>query len=173
MMMVRWLAACFLLLAALTSAGCASLPETPQVLEVRVESDDPTIQQAGLDCSASNPRGQWKFHAPGEVSVLPAAAALKLRCTLPGSRGDRTVELVDAEGAQVQAATKGGKIGAVVGGGVGLAGAVLMPPLAPLFILGGTLRGWQIGNIIGAISADTRDGPPRYPTPVVIRLTPR
>ena len=65
-------------------------------------------------------------------------------------------------------ASTGAKVGAGAGAALGVAAAPVMgPTFAVLMVVGGALRGAEVGGIVGAVTADDIV---EYPSPIVIRI---
>lgn len=159
------------LLAALAVAACAHRAPREQTIEVRLESELPSL--AGpLTCEASNPLGSWPFSAPGTVTVLRSASPLKIACQappgavaepsvaspVPGPRGERWRE----------GAATGAAAGAAAGVALGAAAAPVMgATFAILIAAGAVLKGGEIGGIVGAARSGETSA---YPSPIVLRI---
>lgn len=159
--------------------GLAPSKATTQVIEVRVEADDPAW--AGpLECQASNSFGIWQFSAPGTVSVQPAVAPLHLTCNVPPGSEMETSATATAPGAHErlqEAGRKGAATGAAVGAGAGVAlGVAAAPVMGPLFAIvlgvGSAFRGAEIGGVMGVMSSGdlTADDELLYPSPIAIHI---
>lgn len=100
---------------AATLAACANVQErTPQLVEIRVQADNPAW--AGpLECEASNYAGEWPFAAPGSVAVT-VSSPLRITCQVPagGAAQESTTRAVMAEAAR-RSAREGEMVGAVAG----------------------------------------------------------
>lgn len=161
------------LLACATSAllGCVSTPST-QTLEVTVEADDPAWS-GPLPCKATNPSGEWPFTAPGSVTVRRSFSPLRVSCTLPaGASAEPSVTPSRASGAARERAREGASTGAKAGGGAGAAAGVAAAPVmgpafALLLVVGGALRGAEIGGLVGAVSSDAAW---EYPSSIILRI---
>lgn len=161
------------LLACATSAllGCASTPSM-QTLEVLVQADAPAWS-GPLPCKAANASGEWQFDAPGLVTVRTSVSPLRVACTLPaGASAEPSVTPSRASSVTREGAREGASAGAKVGGGVGAAAGiaaapVIGPAVALLLVVGGAIRGAEIGGLVGAVSSG--DGW-EYPSPITLRI---
>lgn len=161
------------LLACATSAllGCASTPSM-QTLEVLVETNDPAWSGL-LPCKAANASGEWQFDAPGPVTVRTSVSPLRVACTLPaGASAEPSVTPSRASRVTREGAREGASAGAKVGGGAGAAAGiaaapVIGPAFALLLVVGGAIRGAEIGGLVGAVSSG---GGWEYPSPITLRI---
>lgn len=147
--------------------------KTPmQSVDVRVEADDPAWRGL-LECQASNSFGNWPFVAPGSVAVATSTSALQIMCKPaadaahgPGATVRGTT--VASQDPVRKGASTGAKVGAGAGAALGVAAAPVMgPTFAVLMVVGGALRGAEVGGIVGAVTADDIV---EYPSPIVIRI---
>lgn len=153
-------------------AGCAA-PRAPrmQVLEVRVEADDPAW--GALDCVASNAAGRWNFTAPGTVEVQGSTTPLEIRCRPPaGGSMEQSSTRSRPSAATREAAGEGAAAGAKVGAGAGaVLGVAAAPIMGPAFAIvlaaGAAARGAEIGGVAGAAKFGIDM---EYPSPVVLRI---
>ena len=165
-LLLRTLALAFL-------AGCAT-PAVPPTQSIEVQLDLSAVQWNGpLHCEASKALGRWRFDAPGTVAVRVDQSPLHLVCDAPeGVTAVADAPALSADEARRQAARKGESAGARVGGAAGVAAAavtapVVGPALAAVVVIGGVLRGRQIGGMVGAIGSA---GAPAYPSRITIRV---
>lgn len=148
-----------------------STPAT-QVIEVRVEADDPAWG-GPLKCQASNSFGIWQFLAPGTVAVQAAASPLQITCNVPaGSAMDASATGPSVhkklEESERKGATTGAKVGAAAGMALGAAAAPVMgPAFAVLLGVGSAFKGAEVGGLLGAATAG---GEIRYPSPIAIHI---
>jgi hypothetical protein len=160
-------------IASMLVLGCAGVPPAQtQRIDVLVERDGPD-RGARLDCEASNAAGAWRFFAPGPVEVAVSSSPLRIACAAVGGAAPEP-SLTASKGAVAAegGARRGGGIGAAIGVGaavaVGVAAApVAGPALALLLAVGGAVKGFELGQLVGAVSAQ---GPSGYPSPIVLRI---
>lgn len=160
-------------LALVLLAGCAT-PSTTPMQTIEVQLDLSAVAWTGpLRCEASNAQGRWPFEAPGKVEVRVDSSPLHLACQAPeGSAAVADAPAMAASEARRQAAREGASTGAKVGGAVGVAAAavtapVVGPALAAVLVVGGVLRGREVGGAVGAIGSAAA---PAYPSRITIRV---
>jgi hypothetical protein len=160
--------------AAIASADCANIALPTQRLDVLVEAQDPAWS-GPLSCKAANNLGEWPFTAPGPVFLRASTSPLHVSCSLPA--GAAAQESITSAGT-VDATREGGRKGASAGAKVGIgAGAVLgvaaAPVMGPVFavllVVGGAMRGAEIGGFVGAASSGKTAA---YPSPIVLHIKP-
>ena len=145
---------------------------TTQVIEVRVEADDPAWS-GPLQCQASNSFGTWQFFAPGTVTVQPAASPLRITCTVPpGSAMNASATAPSVhkrlENSERKGATTGAKVGAGAGVALGVAAAPVMgPAFAVMLGVGSAFKGAELGGVLGAVTAGDEIV---YPSPIAIHI---
>lgn len=161
------------MLAALVALGCAGVSPAPgQRIDVLVERDEPD-RGGRLDCEASNEAGVWRFVAPGPVEVVVVSSPLRIACEATGDAAPEPSLVASKAGAAAEAgARQGGGLGAAIGVGAAVALAVAAAPaagpaLALLLAVGGAMKGFELGQLVGAVSAQ---GPSGYPSPIVLRI---
>lgn len=150
---------------------------TTQVIEVRVEADDPAWG-GPLECRASNSFGIWQFFAPGTVSVQPAVSPLKITCDVPaGSEMEASASRPGTREKAREGAREGAATGATVGAGAGVAlGVAAAPVMGPVFAVmlavGSTFKGAELGGMIGALNTgEAMEGDELlYPSPISIHI---
>lgn len=160
-------------IASMLVLGCAGVPTArTQRIDVLVERDGPE-RGARLDCKASNAASAWRFVAPGPVEVAVSSSPLRIACeATEGAAPEPSLTASESAAAAEAGARRGGGIGAAIGVGaavaVGVAAApVAGPALALLLAAGGAVKGFELGQLAGAVSAQ---GPSGYPTPIVLRI---
>ncbi len=161
------------MIAAVLALGCAGVAPAPvQRIDVLVERDEPD-RGARLDCEASNAAGAWRFVAPGPVEVAVSSSPLRISCeAIGGAAPEPSLTASKGAVAAEAGARKGGGVGAAIGVGaavaVGVAAApVAGPALALLLAVGGAVKGFELGQLVGAVPAQ---GPSGYPSPIVLRI---
>jgi hypothetical protein len=141
-----------------------------QAVRVRVEVDGKDVTTA-IACEASNDLGRWPFTAPGAVTVSVSALPLQIVCRTPAGMFAEPAELASSSTTRSENLAKGTKAGAVVGGVVGAGLAVasfpIMGPLGAMFVVGGVVRGAEVGGLYGALLPEQL---PAYPDSVVLKL---
>ncbi len=167
----RRVRAALLACAASALLGCASTPSM-QTLQVLVQADDPAWR-GPLPCQAANASGEWQFTAPGPVTVWTSFSPLRVACTLPaGASAEPSVTPSRPSSATREGGREGASAGAKAGGGAGAAAGtaaapVMGPAFALLLVVGGALRGAEIGGLAGAVSSG---GGWEYPSPITLRI---
>ena len=161
------------MVAALLTLGCAAVSPAPvQRIDVLVERDEPD-RGGRLDCVASNAAGAWRFVAPGPVEVVVSSSPLRIACEASGDAApEPSLVASKAAAAAGAGARQGGALGAAIGVGAAVAVAVAAAPvagpaLALLLAVGGAMKGFELGELVGAVSAQ---GPAGYPSPIVLRI---
>lgn len=155
--------------------ACKLAMNTPagQEIEVRVVADDPAWS-GPLECEASNTFGIWPFLAPGSVTVLPAAAPLRITCKIPASAAmEPSITAPSAQESlpekERKGATAGAGAGAVAGAVLGAAAAPVMGPAVGIFLaVGSTFQGAELGGLVGAVTAGEWIV---YPGPITLHIS--
>jgi Protein of unknown function (DUF2846) len=142
-----------------------------QTIQVRVEADDPAWG-GPLACQASNSFGSWQFVAPGDVTVEPSMSPLHIRCQVAADAVAASATAPSVPQAPAENARKGSTLGAQLGAGAGLAlGVAAAPVMGPAFAvllgLGSTLRGAELGGMVGAMTAGQGLV---YPNPIAVHI---
>lgn len=142
-----------------------------QTIHVRVEADDPAWG-GPLACQASNSFGSWQFMAPGNVTVEPSMSPLHISCKASADVAAASATASSLPQASADQAREGSTRGAQLGAGAGLAlGVAAAPVMGPAFAvllgLGSTLRGAELGGMVGAMRAGQGLV---YPNPIAVHI---
>lgn len=159
------------LLATAVLGACAHLLPVEQTIDVQVEADSP-LWVGPLVCRARNGMGHWQFEAPGTVTVLTSRTPLVITCEAAEGASTQRSTTAPLGSATEKAEREGKKTGAGMGAGAGVVAAVAAAPLvgvpvAVLMVVGLTVKGAEIGGMVGAATSNEVS---RYPSVVVLKV---